>query len=354
MNSPKCKSPAVAFLTPLCALLALLPLSSARATVPSQYLKKSQEWFRSDQGRRLADNVLTWQSQTGSWPKNQDTASHRLEDEQEEIQGTFDNGATTSELRFLAAAFRATEEPRYRQAFLEGFDHILEAQYPTGGWPQYYPPGRDYHRHITFNDNSMVRILEFLRAVGDSSDYDFLEAPRRTAARTAFEKGVACILKCQIVVDGKPTVWCAQHDEVDLRPRPARSYELESLSGAESAAILELLMGVDHPSPDIQQAIKAGAEWYESAKIIGIRVEERGGDVVVVEDSEAEPIWARFYDIETGRPFFSGRDGVKKYRLSDIEAERRRGYDWYGDWGEDVADAYDEWKEKWLDADEQQ
>ena len=47
--------------------------------------------------------------------------------------------ATTGELRFLARAFRATNEPRYQQAFLKGLSHILEAQYPNGGWPQYYP-----------------------------------------------------------------------------------------------------------------------------------------------------------------------------------------------------------------------
>ena len=140
---------------------------------------------------------------------------------------------------------------------------------------------------------------------------------------------------------------------MDLRPRPARSYELESLSGAESAAILKLLMSLDNPSPAIQRAIRAGAAWYESAKITGIRVEERaGGDRVVVEDPDAPLIWARFYEIETNRPFFCGRDGIKKYRLSEIEAERRGGYAWYGGWGKDVAKAYDKWKKQRLDTDD--
>ncbi len=110
-------------------------LSSANATVPSRYAKQSAEWLRSEQGRRIADNVLTWQTPHGSWPKNRDTASVPFEGKSKDIDGTFDNGATTGELRFLARAFRATDEPRYKRAFLKGLDHILEAQYPTGGWP---------------------------------------------------------------------------------------------------------------------------------------------------------------------------------------------------------------------------
>ena len=334
-------------LTLIC-ISVLLALSSANATVPSRYAKQSAEWLRSEVGRRIADNVLTWQSLHGSWPKNRDTASVPFEGKSNDLDGTFDNGATTGELRFLARAFLATNEPRYKQAFIKGLDHILESQYPTGGWPQFYPPGRGYHRHITFNDNSMVRILEFLRDVAESSDYAFLEMDRRTTAKAAFDRGIQCILKCQIVVNGKRTVWCAQHDEVDLRPRPARSYELESLSGAESAGILKLLMSLDNPSAEIKSAIQAGAAWYESAKITGIRIERVQGDRVVVEDPIAAPTWARFYEIKTNRPIFCGRDGVKKYRFSEIEAERRNGYAWYGNWGRDVAKAYDKWKGQWL------
>ena len=50
---------------------------------------------------------------------------------------------------------------------------------------------------------------------------------------------------------------------------------------------------------------------------------------MVVADPTAPPIWARFYEIGTNRPFFCGRDGVKKYSLAEIEHERRIGYAWY-------------------------
>jgi pectate lyase len=190
--------------------------------------------------------------------------------------------------------------------------------------------------------------MNLLRDVADSHDFAFLDSDRRKAARKSFDRGIQCILKCQIIVNGKPTVWCAQHDELDYSPRPARTYELVSLSGSESSGILELLMSLDHPSPEVIRAIKAGAEWYESSKITGIRVVWTGGDRVVREDPNAPVLWARFYEIESNRPMFSGRDGIKKYSLAEIEQERRRGYAWYGSWGDSVAENYAKWKEKWA------
>jgi pectate lyase len=337
-------------LTGACTVLLVLSPAPTHAAVPSRYANQSAEWLASDEGRRIADNVVSWQSPHGSWPKNGDTASRSYAGQPEKIAGTFDNGATTGELRFLARAFLATGERRYKDAFVKGLDHILEAQYRTGGWPQHHPPGAGYHRHITFNDNTMVRILEFLRDVADSPDYAFVERYRRFAAKNAFNVGLRCIVDCQIVVDGKPAAWCAQHDETDLRPRAGRTYELASLSGAESAAILKLLMSVDNPSRKMRRAIHAGAAWFEVAKITGIRIERKGGDRVVVEDPNAPASWARFYEIESGRPIFCGRDGVKKYHLAEIEAERRNGYAWYGQWGKDVAALYDKWKDKWPEA----
>ena len=197
-------------------VLLLLFSPSLDAIVPSQYTKQSLEWFQSEEGRRIADNVVTWQTPHGGWPKNRDTVSEPFAGKSEELHATFDNSATINELRFLARAFRATNEPRYQQAFLKGLSHILEAQYPNGGWPQYYPLSKSYHRHITFNDNAMVRILELLRDVSESSDYRFLKAEYRTKAEAAVTKGIDCILRTQIKQNGKLAVWCAQHDEKTL------------------------------------------------------------------------------------------------------------------------------------------
>jgi pectate lyase len=185
--------------------------------------------------------------------------------------------------------------------------------------------------------------MEFLNEVADGETYSFVDADRRTAARAAVDRGVACILKCQIVMDGKPTVWCAQHDEITLAPAAARAYELPSLSGSESAGVVHFLMSLEDLSPEVIRSVKAAVAWFESAKITGIRVEKINGDRQVIADSAAPPLWARFYDLETGRPFFCDRDSVQKSDLAEIGSERRNGYAWYGSWGESVASQYAKW-----------
>jgi pectate lyase len=331
-------------MNPTALTLASLAASCVAATaLPKGLLDKPAEWFRSADGRQTTANVLSWQSTSGSWPKNEDTSSKPFTGDRKKLQGTFDNGATTDELRFLARAWLATADNPCKEAFLAGFDHILKAQYPNGGWPQYFPLSKQYHRHITFNDNTMVRLLELLREVATADGMKFVDPGRRRAAQAAFDRGIACILKCQIVVRGTPTVWCAQHDEVTLAPAAARSYELPSLSGSESAGILRLLMSLEKPSPEVIRAVKAGAAWFETAQLKGLKIVKVAGDRKVVEDPTAPPLWARFYEIETNQPFFCGRDGVKKHHLSEIEAERRNGYAWYGTWGESVAKTYAKW-----------
>jgi pectate lyase len=322
----------------------LLLAASLHAATPAEKLANNpDDWFRSDDGRKTLENILSWQTEHGDWAKNMDTTSVAFSGDGKRPAGTFDNGATSGELRVLARAFRVTGDERYKQALLRGFDHILKAQYPNGGWPQYFPLSDGYHRHITFNDGTMIRLMEFLRDAVASEDYALLDNDRRAAAVKAIESGIGCIVKCQIVVDGKPTVWCAQHDAETLVPVLARSYEHPSLSGAESAGVLMFLMSIEEPSPEVIRAVKAGAAWFESAKIEGYRYRKNKTEPSLTKDPEAPLLWARFYEIKSNRPIFSDRDGVVKYDIEEIGSERRGGYSWYGNWGENVAKEYAEW-----------
>ncbi len=222
-------------------------------------------------------------------------------------------------------------------------DSVIGLAKAESGWPQYFPLRDGYYSHITFNDHCMVRLLEFLRDALKSQHNGLLDQARRESAADAINGGIHCIVRCQVIVNGVPTVWCAQHDQVTLAPTSARTYELASLSGSESAGILRFLMRVENPSPDVIHAVRAGVRWFESAKLQGIRIEKINGDRQVIQDQSAPLLWARFYEIETNRPFFCDRDGVPKYALKDIGPERRNGCAWYGVWGESVAESYAKW-----------
>jgi len=310
------------------------------------YANKPPAWYRGQQAAHIAENVLSWQSARGSWPKNIDTAAKPYQGDRNRLRGTCDNGATRDEIRFLTRAYNATKRQPYRDAVVKAIDHILAAQYPSGGWPQYFPVGDCYNRHITFNDNAMVGVMELLGDVAGSDEFAFVDPERRKKAARAFDRGVQCILKCQVVLGGRPTVWCAQHDEVTFEPRKGRVYEHVSLSGCESVGVVRLLMSLEEPSEEIVRAVDGACRWFERSRLTGIRQIDRDGDKVIVADADAPPLWARFYQIETNRPIFSGRDGVIKYDMAQIEHERRNGYAWYGRWGEDLLAQWPKWKEK--------
>ncbi|MCC8089756.1 MAG: pectate lyase [Rikenellaceae bacterium] len=315
------------------------------------------EWYGTDEARAIADNVLVYQHSVGGWPKN--IPMHMIladcEKDSIDLNGpgmspTLDNDATALEMKFLAKVYSQTQDERYREAFERGLDYILTAQYDNGGWPQFYPLRNGYYSRITFNDDAMVNIMEILRDIYNEEElYSFVITEEiKTMARTAFDKGIDCILKTQIYIDGEPAVWCQQYDEVTLEPAKARSYELPSLCGGESVGIVRLLMQIPDPSEEIIKAVDGAVKWFDNHKIKGIRIERRKkGDLydrVVIKDPAAPPIWARFYDLDTQKPFFCGRDGVKKDNLKDIEYERRNGYGWYTYRPQGILDAYPEWR----------
>jgi PelA/Pel-15E family pectate lyase len=150
------------------------------------------------------------------------------------------------------------------------------------------------------------------------------------------ERGIECILRTQVKVGGMLTVWGAQHDEVTLAPAPARKFEPVSLASRESVAVTRFLMSVERPDARVVEAIESAVAWFKSAQLSGIRWVEKedksvpgGIERTVVKDPQAPPLWARFYELGTNRPVFEGRDGVVRYSVTEIEAERRNGYGWY-------------------------
>lgn len=303
-------------------------------------LRQPSRWYENSEARAIAANVLAFQHKNGGWEKNIDMT---LPPQKPPQETTIDNGATTTQIRLLARVGTAD----CQRGVLRGLDYLLEAQYPNGGWPQFWPLKKGYYTHITLNDDAMVNVLEVLRATAAGKDeWQFVDAARRKRATDAVQRGVKCLLRCQITLKGRKCVWCAQHDEKTLVPAKARAYELPSLSGSESVGVLRFLMG-EPPDKAISEAIEAGVAWLRGAAISGIRVETQNGDRIVVHQKAVPLLWARFYDLDTEKPFFCGRDGIKKATLAEIEKERRMGYAYYGTWPQTLLDTdYPRWKEK--------
>jgi PelA/Pel-15E family pectate lyase len=338
--------------------------SSAASIKWSDALNQKPEWYGGDEALRIADNLLSYQLDTGGWPKNIDMARFLTEAEkaalvkrkQDAEESTIDNGATFRQLTFLARIYTAKKLDRHKDAFLKGVDYLLKAQYANGGWPQYFPLRKGYYSHITYNDNAMIGVMRLLRDIARKRpDYTFVDEDRRVRSEQAVLRGIECILKTQVIVEGKRTVWAAQHDERTLAPAPARKFEPVSLTGYESVGIVKFLIGIDRPSEQVIEAVEAAVAWFEKTKITGIRYVEKpdaskihGFDRVVVKDANAGPLWARFYEIGTNRPIFIGRDSRVKYDVSEIEDERRNGYGWYTDEPADLLNKdYPKWQKKW-------
>ena len=325
----------------------------------------NQPCYKPTQIKEIADNILLYQRDNGGWPKNYDMQAILTKEQKNKVlkaksvpYTTFDNCTTYSHIKYLAKAYQITKVKRYKDAALRGIDFVFSAQYPNGGWPQYFPLQSDYSRHITFNDNAMTGVMEMLKDIIDNKPYySFVDSARRQKAKIAFEKGLDCILKCQIIDNGKLTAWCQQHDANDLRPAKARAYELPSICNRESTRVVLFLMSIDKPGKEVINSVQAAVKWFEDSKIMGIRVEEFNTPPVkfplrtlttdrrVVEDKNAPPIWARFYKLQTHKPLFSNRQSQRLYSMAEVDRERRV-YGWYTYDPQKVLDQYPAWEKK--------
>ena len=303
--------------------------------------KAGDPWFASDEAKQLADVVLSYQTPTGGWSKkNGYTKGPRQPGMQFTSQNepgssphyvaTFDNRATTEEMYFLAYVWHATKREDCKEGFIKGLKFILAAQYPNGGWPQVYPLEGGYHDNITFNDDAMTRVLELLNAIQSGEPYyAFLDEGLRQKAAEAFDTGVRCVLKTQVVQGGKKTAWCAQYDALTLQPAAARKMEPVTLSGLESARIVEFLMSITKLRPEIILSVQGGLAWLEDVKITGLaRTNVNGKTTYVLDAASTEVYWARFYNLTNSTPVFPGRDGVIYDSFAAMAAENRLGYDY--------------------------
>lgn len=253
--------------------------------------------------------------------------------------GTIDNNATIQEMRLLAVRYKETTNNNYKSAFKTSFNKavnfILTMQRAKGGIPQVWPKRGNYSDQITLNDNAMIRAMVTMMDIANKTspfDSDIIDDATRSKMKSALDKAIDFLLKAQIVNDGKPTVWCAQHDTNSMAPVGARAYELASKSGSESAGAVWFLMNWPEQTEAIQKSVKGAIEWYKKTRVTGLYFNKKAG---TFEKRDGNVLWYRFYEVNNDNYFFCDRDGAstKTQDFTRISEERRTGYQWAGDYG---------------------
>lgn len=331
--------------------------------------KTNQPRYPETEITKIADNILLYQRNNGGWPKNYDMQAILTTEQVDSLlktkgqnHATFDNSTTYTHIEYLAQVYNLTHIEKYKDACLKGIGFVLEAQYPNGGWPQCFPLEKgNYSRCITFNDGAYIGIMGILeKIVNGDPDFSFIGNEVREKAKLSYEKGLECILKMQIVDQGKLTVWCQQHDEIDLSPAWARAFEPPSICNGESAPVVLFLMSIEKPDQKIIESVQSAVKWFQVSKIYNTRVKivpaspEKSqwrtstSDRVVVADSLAPPIWTRYYELGTEKPLFCDRNSKFLYSMAEVSRERRNGYAWYTYAPQEVLDKHQEWQNKWA------
>jgi PelA/Pel-15E family pectate lyase len=339
-------------------------------------LKRDPAWYAAPEARKIANNIVSFQTPAGGWSKNQNRASgprlrgQRYANDAETMEvntgnfdapndrfwtfvGTLDNNATTTEMRFLALV--AAQAPgktgdAYRASFIKGVRYLLTAQYPNGGWPQVYPLEGGFHDAVTFNDNAVAEAAMLLADVADGkAPYGFVPADLRAAARKANDGAVKVILAAQVVVGGKRTIWPQQVDALTLAPTTARNYEPKSLATSESSDILLFLMRQPNPLPEVKAAIRDGVAWLKAHEIYGVGWTQTPQGRMLAAAPGAGPIWSRNYDLKTAQPIFGDVDKSIHDDVNELSMERRGGYSWYNDAAQKAINTYETWSQSHTD-----
>jgi PelA/Pel-15E family pectate lyase len=294
-------------------------------------------------------NLVSFQTPSGGWSKNIDTLSTPRKTGQrfglqEEYIPTFDNDATFQQIDFLVRALIEDKFPQAKYALHKAINLILDAQFPTGTWPQSFPLQGGYHNWSTYNDGVIANTLNLL--------LDIEEWPQRFAAdafllvriERAITLAVEGILYEQRWINEEMGGWGQQHDPLSGQLRPARAYEMAALSTMESADIARVLMRIENPSPEIKRAIEGAIAWLNHTKISGYRWQRfPNRPSALIPDTGAKDIWPRMVDLASGKAIFGDRNGQTYESVSDISLERQNKYGWYHSGPAQALERYKTW-----------
>lgn len=333
---------------------------------------RDAKYYGSAEARRIADTIVSFQTPAGGWSKNQNRAGpprlpgQRFANDAETMVqdpanfdapqdrfwtfvGTLDNGATTTEMRFLArvaTALPGEAGARYRQSFVDGVRYLLAAQYPNGGWPQIWPLEGGFHDGVTFNDDAVSKAAMLLEDVAEDPTLRFVPEHLRQQAARAVAAAVKAILAAQVRQNGGLAGWPQQVDPLTLEPISARNYEPRSIASAETTDTLIFLTRQRTPTPEIRSAIEGGVAWLKASAVMDHAWTQTAEGRKLIPQKGGGPLWSRNYDIVTGKPIFGDKDRTIHADVNGISIGRRNGYNWWVTNPQHALDAYQAWSKR--------
>lgn len=181
------------------------------------------------------------------------------------------NGATTSELKYLAKYITANkpEDSKYQDAFVKGIKYILTTQHDNGGWSMNPGSGSGFNANIEVGNKAMTEVLTLLSdiAILNNQDYVFArKAMNVDEIKSAVEKGNDFIVKSQISNNNKKSGWATQYDKSG-NVTMGHTYERESVSSYTTKDVIDYLMTIHNPSQDIKDAVESAYSWLKDVKI---------------------------------------------------------------------------------------
>lgn len=234
-----------------------------------------------------------------------------------ERQTTLDDNITQAAMRVLMRVDRELgfQDAPIHEAARFALDSLMKAQYPNGAWPQRfsrfpepsafpvkqasYPeswsrtwPGPNYTAHYTFNDNSIVDMIDAMLEAAR-----IYKEPRYLAAA---EKGGAFILLAQMP-EPQPG-WAQQYDR-DMHPAWARVFEPPSITGGESQSVMRalLLLYRETGHKKYLEPLSRALAYYRQSVLPNVNSPSEVRRRVC---RSGTPCMARFYELKTNRPLY--------------------------------------------------
>jgi PelA/Pel-15E family pectate lyase len=233
------------------------------------------------------------------------------------------NGATTSELKYLAKYITANkpEDSKYQDAFVKGIKYLLTTQHDNGGWSMNPGSGSGFNANIEVGNKAMTEVLTLLSDIAILNNQDYVFARKAMDVdeiKSAVEKGNDFIVKSQISNNNKKSGWATQYDKSG-NVTMGHTYERESVSSYTTKDVIDYLMTIHNPSQDIKDAVESAYSWLKDVKIADKEQKvvkdtsmNNGFDVYLVDGSGT---WASnyVYDKATDsyRPLYSDVDPTR-------------------------------------------